>query len=71
MKHYYLNKDSSKNPNNDNEVHAQGCFWMPADYNRVYLGYYVDGRQAVEKAKSLGYYNVDGCATCCSEAHRG
>lgn len=71
MKHYYLNKDTSSNPNNDHEVHAEGCVWMPSPLNRQYLGYYSNANQAVVKAKQMGYSKVDGCNTCCPEAHHG
>lgn len=70
MKSYYLNKDTSKNPNNDHEVHAEGCIWMPEASKREYLGYFNDGKGAVQKAKDMGYQKVDGCATCCPEAHK-
>lgn len=66
---YYLNKDSSHNPNGDNEVHLSTCPNMPSVYNRVYLGIFTNGVQAVQKAKSMGYYKADGCKTCCPEAH--
>ena len=71
MKQYYMNMDTTQNPNNNHEVHATGCIWMPSEYNRVYIGYYSDGVQAVAEARRKGYYNVDGCATCCPEAHHG
>jgi hypothetical protein len=70
MDYYYLNKDTSQNPNHDHEVHKQGCIWMPAPLNREYLGYCINGIEAVKRANQMGYYNVDGCATCCPEAHK-
>jgi len=71
MRHYYINKDNSGNPNYNNEVHHEGCPWFPLVVNREYLGYFSDGAQAVQKAKQMGYSRADGCATCCPEAHRG
>lgn len=70
MKPYYINLDTSTNPNNDHEVHVEGCVWMPSISNRKYLGYFNNGNEAVQKAIQLGYYKVDGCATCCPEAHK-
>lgn len=70
MNFYFLNLDPTDNPNNDNEVHASGCIWMPAEYKRISLGYFANGIQAVRRARELGYYNVDGCKTCCPEAHK-
>ena len=66
---YYLNKDSGHNPNGDNEVHLSTCQCMPSEENRVYLGVFSNGVQAVQKAKSMGYYKADGCWICCPEAH--
>ena len=69
-KHYYVNTDSSTNPNNNHEVHTEDCIWLPSASKRKYLGYYSDCADAVRKAK-LYYINVDGCATCCPKCHRG
>lgn len=68
MPDYYVNKDDSYNPNNNHEVHKDGCLWMPA--NRTYLGNFVNAVPAVAKAKQY-YSDADGCARCCPEAHRG
>lgn len=70
MGSYYLNKDTSHNPNGDNEVHVSTCCNMPSVLNRVYLGEFSNGIQAVQQAKTIGYYRADGCANCCPEAHR-
>lgn len=70
LKNYYVNSDSSTNPNHDHEVHCEGCIWMPSASKRIYLGQFSSAAAAVAAAK--GYYNkVDGCATCCPEAHHG
>ena len=68
MKHYYINNNTS-NPNGNNEVHAEDCKYLPSPTNRTYLGYFNDAIAAVEKAKSQGYSNADGCVHCCREAH--
>lgn len=69
-KHYYVNKDATKNPNYDHEVHTEDCPWLPSAENRIYLGFYSDCKYAVEKAKEY-YLYVDGCYTCCRECHHG
>lgn len=68
MHNYYINTNSTNNPNNNNEVHKQGCTWMPD--NPQYLGQFNNGIEAVNHAKSIGYSRADGCATCCPEAHK-
>lgn len=68
--HYYVNKVTTSNPNNNHEVHAEGCQWMPSAINRDYLGYFNSCGEAVKKAKEK-YLNVDGCATCCPLCHKG
>ncbi len=70
MKHYYVNKETTGNPNYNHEVHTEGCVWMPSAVNRIYLGYFSSCSAAVKKAKEY-YSNVDGCATCCPLCHRG
>ena len=69
---YYVNTDNSKNPNHNNEVHTQDCYWRKlahATCNK--LGYYQNGVQAVAAAKRIGYTRADGCRDCCPEAHKG
>lgn len=36
--------------------------------NRIFLGYFANGKEAVREAKKH-YSNVDGCFFCCPEAH--
>lgn len=71
LKHYYLNTNTSTNPNYNNEVHSETCPKMPYPANRVYLGLFANGREAVAAAIRKGYRNADGCYYCCPEAHRG
>ena len=66
---YYLNLDTSSNPNGDNEVHESSCRRMPSAENRVYLGVFSDCIQAVQAAKLKGYSKADGCKICSPEAH--
>ncbi len=66
---YYINKDASKNPNNNNEIHVLGCKWSPDDTE--YLGLFNNGVEAKIEAIKKGWTNADGCSTCCPEAHTG
>lgn len=70
MKRYYVNLNSSGNPNHDHEVHCEGCYWLPSAENRIYLGLFSSGVAAVQAAKAY-FSNVDGCALCCPESHHG
>jgi hypothetical protein len=63
---YYVNKN--KQTNGDHEVHRDGCKYMPADENRIYLGSFTDCTDAVKAAKKQ-YTQVNGCATCSPECH--
>ena len=67
--HYYVNKNSTGNPNYNHEVHKDGCQWMPSVENRIYLGYFSSCSEALTEARKH-YANVDGCVTCCSACHR-
>ena len=51
MKHYYVNKETTGNPNYNHEVHTEGCVWMPSAVNRIYLGYFSSCSAAVKKTK--------------------
>lgn len=50
------------------EVHRQDCLWIPDAENRIYLGIFDNGKDAVNAAKKY-YDDVDGCYFCCREAH--
>ncbi len=67
MRDYYLNLNN-ENPGDNNEVHTSECFWCPK-INRIYLGYWNNGTEAVNEAIRRGYSHADGCAICCPEAH--
>ena len=69
MKKYYVNKSDDNNPNKDHEVHCEGCYWMPKEENRVYLGWFSNGVEAVSAANKY-YSDADGCAHCCPECNR-
>lgn len=67
-RHYYVNKNTDNNPNNNHEVHHEDCSKLPNVSNRDYLGYFNTCSEAVSKAKTM-YSKVDGCAICCPECH--
>lgn len=67
--YYYLNRDTTGNPNYNHEVHKSTCRYLPSEQNRVYLGYFSSCIEAIRVAK-MYYNNVDGCAFCCPECHR-
>lgn len=67
--YYYLNTNADSNGNN--EVHKESCEWMPAPKNRCFIGFFNNGIEAVNYAKSIGWSNADGCFFCANEAHTG
>jgi len=69
MPDYYVNRDTTYNPNHNHEVHKPGCIFFPS--NREYLGNYTNAIPAVAEAKRRGYADADGCKTCSLEAHHG
>ena len=68
MDRYWVNNSNFSNPNNNHEVHKEGCQYMPSD--KTYLGYFSNCFGALAEARKH-FSNVDGCATCCSECHTG
>ena len=66
MKRYWVNKNVDTNPNNDHEVHAEGCHYIPNQ--KIDLGYHASCHGAIRVAK-LHYQNVDGCSNCCADCH--
>lgn len=63
---YYVNKNAQSD--GTHEVHNSDCEWLPDVENRILLGSFNDGKEAVKAAKSY-YSNVDGFYFCCKEAH--
>lgn len=55
-----MNKNAQSN--GDHEVHAEGCVYMPAPANEVYLGEFTSCQDAVKEAKRQ-YTQVNGCRT--------
>lgn len=63
---YYVNKNAQAN--GTHEVHRQDCTWLPDAENRICLGSFYNGKDAVKTAQKY-YDDVDGCYYCCREAH--
>lgn len=67
MQAYYVNRNEQET--GEHEVHKYGCYRMPQLQNKIFLGYFLNAKDAVREAKRY-YNNVDGCYYCCSEAHK-
>ncbi len=68
MRKYYVNK--TPQPNGDNEVHAEGCFWLSIAQDVLYLGVFRNAYEALEAAKVYYPRSADGCKHCCPEIHK-
>lgn len=66
MDEYWVNNRTDTNPNNDHEVHKEGCPVMPDD--KTYLGLHDNCNSALHKARAY-YSSVDGCIPCIPECH--
>ncbi len=66
MSRYYVNKNAQ--PNGDHEVHKEGCSWLPAKENRIYLGDFSSCGPAVAEARNH-YTVVNGCYYCSNACH--
>lgn len=66
MAEYYLNRNTQTT--GEHEVHKASCFRMPEPQNRMYLGSFLDAKEAVREARRY-FVNVDGCYYCANEAH--
>lgn len=67
MYRYCVNRNEQ--PTGEHEVHKDGCHRMLEPQNRIYLGYFLDAKEAVREARRY-FDNVDGCCYCASEAHK-
>lgn len=67
MGNYIVNK------NGDNEVHNldKNCSHLPDLANQIKLGYCIDDKSAVIKAKQKGYQNANGCHYCADSVDTG
>lgn len=69
MIQYIINKNTDEK--GFNEVHTTKCGYKPYPSNQVDIGLHIDEISAVNYAKSIGWYNADGCKYCCPKAHKG
>lgn len=70
MKQYRINKNTTNNPNGNNEVHNEDCRHYHQLVSYEYLGSHSTCQSAVAEAKRRGYSRADGCAVCSPECHR-
>ena len=67
MYNYYMNKNSQSN--DDNEVHKEGCAYMPNIENRLHLGAFTNCQDAVNEALRHDS-DADGCYWCSRDCHK-
>lgn len=67
---YYINRNTSTNPNNNNEIHTEDCEYLPSQHNREPLGSFNNCWEALEKARISGYPKADGCTHCCTPCNQ-
>jgi hypothetical protein len=66
MAYYYLNQNEQSN--GDHEVHERECYRLPAEENRIYLGWFTSCVDAVKAAKQH-YRQSNGCYHCSRACH--
>lgn len=69
---YYLNiSDEPHNPSHRHKIHRDGCYWLPSEKNRTYIGDYTTAETALQSAKTLHrkYCPIDGCEYCCLDLY--
>ncbi|HGN0866821.1 TPA: hypothetical protein ACS70L_003659 [Providencia alcalifaciens] len=64
---YYIN--TMIEPQGGMLIHKVGCKNMPVSSNRLYLGNFANGLQAIQGAKNSGYSQVKMC-TCCISTYQ-
>lgn len=70
MNNYRVNKNTSSNPNGDNEVHKDTCRHYNELLNYESLGAHSSCSNAVSMANRNGY-KADGCKNCIPECNKG
>lgn len=66
MDRYCVNTNAQ--PNGDNEVHKEGCTFLPLPQNRRDLGFHASCHGAVLQAR-LWYARANGCLFCSTLCH--
>ena len=70
MSQYIFNKNVDNNGNH--EVHTNSCSYLPAEENRVPLGFHLNCTSAISTAKTLyPGSSFDGCYYCSKACHKG
>lgn len=67
---YYVNTVAQEG-SGDNEVHKDGCAWMPDPKNRKDLGEFDSCEDAVTEAKKTYPKTANGCIHCAKACHTG
>lgn len=62
---YYLNKN--RNRLGVHEVHREDCFYLPLEMNRIYLGEFFVGDDAINKGMEI-LSNIVKCEKCLGES---
>ena len=72
MPTYIVNKNTDdKNRHEVHEIGPTKCRRLPAEHNRVSVGWHSDCHGALKAAEDLGYKPADGCAHCSPDCHKG
>lgn len=67
MKNYYLSTYVKNNGNY--EVHSLDCYFLPKQEHRILLGFFDDGKDALNAAKKYKS-NIEGCKFCIPECYK-
>ena len=72
MPTYIVNKNTDdKNRHEVHEIRPTKCRRLPAEHNRVDVGWHSDCHGALKAAEDLGYKPADGCGHCSPDCHKG
>ena len=66
FKHFYVNNNPQ--PTGEHEIHKEGCEKLKEVKSRIYIGYCLNCKEAIERAAKI-YPKVDGCYYCCDKYH--
>jgi len=70
VREYVVNNNQTRNPGMHHEVHTTEHARQLSIRDYTYLGWFASAVGAVNAAKRI-YFDTDGCAICCPEAHTG
>lgn len=70
MEFYYFNKNTDDKGRH--EVHTEKCSHQPYPYNRTFIGYCSDCKEAIKRAENdYPSKSFDGCFWCSYDCHKG